>query len=53
MGKIEERDARKVLAGETIILQTKKSLLDYILLPYRAYKQWKVQREFRKKLFKF
>ncbi len=53
MGKREEQDSRKVLAGEKINIKTRFSLINLLLWPLRAYQQKRREAAFRKHLFKF
>lgn len=52
MGKFEEEASRKVLAGERIEVKTKRTLLDLLLWPIRAYQQKRREAEIRKRIFK-
>jgi len=53
MGKFERRDSKKVLAGKQILLiKPRSTLLDVLLMPYRAWKQKRREAEIRKNLFK-
>lgn len=50
MGKFEQEASKKVLAGERIIVKTRFSVLDFLLRPYRAYKQKQQEAEYRRRL---
>jgi hypothetical protein len=51
MGDRERQDSLKVLEGKKILNIKRFRILDYILWPYRAYKNKQRQDEIRKKLF--
>lgn len=51
MGERERRDSLKVLAGEKILNIKRFSILDYLLWPYRAWKEKKRQEEMKKRMF--
>ena len=52
MGDRERRDSAKVLAGKKILDIKRWRLLDFILYPYRAWKEKKRQEEIKRNLFK-
>lgn len=58
MGKFEQEDSKKVLAGKPILRGTSQPrslwefLKEYFLYPYRTHKQKQKREEFRKSLFK-
>jgi len=51
MGKREQEDSRRVLDGKPILKIKRWRLLDFILYPYRAYKEKKRQEEIKRNLF--
>ena len=52
MGKREYEDSLKALVGEKIVIKTRFNLLNFLLWPYRAYKQKRHEAEIRKNIFK-
>ncbi len=50
MGERERRDSQKVLDGKPILDIKRWRLLDYVLYPYRAWKEKKRQEEIKRKL---
>jgi hypothetical protein len=53
MGKFERRDSEKVLAGKPILLiKPRPTVIDFLLEPFRALKNWNRRRQIRKNIFK-
>lgn len=51
MGDRERKDSLKVLEGKPILNVKRWRILDYLLYPYRAYKEKKRQEELKKRMF--
>lgn len=52
MGKREELDARKALRGEFLCGKSRPTFKDFLLTPFRAWKQKRREAKIRKNLFK-
>lgn len=53
MGKFEEEDSKKVLAGQHVMRGTRMpSIVDFLLIPFRAYKNWQHRKQIRESLYK-
>lgn len=52
MGKHEEADAKKAVNGEFLCGKSQPTLCDFLLTPFRAWKQKRREAEIRKNLFK-
>lgn len=50
MGERERKDSMKVLKGERIVVGTRFGFLDFLLYPYRAWKEKKRQEALRKRI---
>lgn len=50
MGKIEERDALLSFAKKHIPLRPRRTFMDILLYPVRAFKNWRYREDLRKRL---